>query len=75
MLIHFFLKKIKKLRRFLFYVDQNSRQGFRKRERVYKQSEYVEEKAPTSAPDWTISGYDGPLKNLAAKAVSKYITK
>jgi hypothetical protein len=59
----------------LFYVDKNAKKGIKKRERVYKQQEYVEEGAPLNAPDWTKSDYDGPLKSPAVKAVSKYITK
>jgi hypothetical protein len=62
------------LRRFLYYVDKNTKKGIRKRERVYKHSEYVEETAPSNAPDWTKSGYDGPLKKLIVKAVNKYVT-
>jgi len=73
MLIYFF--KNKKLRRFLFYVDQNAKKGIKKQERVYKHYEYVEEGAPLNALDWTKSGYDDLLKNLAVKAVSKYTTK
>ena len=56
MLIFF---KNKKLRRFLYYVDQNAEKGIEKRERVYKHHEYVEEGAPLSAPDCAKSGYDG----------------
>jgi len=67
-------KKNKKLRKLLFYVDQNSKQGIRKRERKFKYDEYVEEEAPSNAPDWTKSGYNGPLKNLTTKAISKYFT-
>jgi hypothetical protein len=67
-------KKNKKLRKLLFYVDQNTKQGIKKRERVFKYDEYVEEGAPANAPDWTISGYTGPLKNLTNKAISKYFT-
>jgi hypothetical protein len=55
-------------------VDQNSKQGIRKRERKFKYDEYVEEEAPSNAPDWTKSGYNGPLKNLTTKAISKYFT-
>jgi hypothetical protein len=68
-----FLKK--KLRRFLYYVDKNTNKGIKKRERVYKTGEYVEEKAPPNAPDWTKLGYDGRLKDPTVKSVSKYITK
>ncbi|GET62072.1 hypothetical protein GLOIN_2v1485492 [Rhizophagus irregularis DAOM 181602=DAOM 197198] len=63
------------LRRFLYYVDSNTTKGDKKRERVYKPSEYVEETAPNSAPSWTKSGYDGPLKNPVAKAISKLQNK
>ena len=71
MLIHFKTK----LRRFLYYVDSNTTKGDKKRERVYKPSEYVEETAPNSAPSWTKSGYDRPLKNPVAKAISKLQNK
>ncbi|UZO28869.1 uncharacterized protein OCT59_022376 [Rhizophagus irregularis] len=63
------------LRRFLYYVNSNTTKGDKKRERVYKPSEYVEETAPNSAPSWTKSGYDGPLKNPVAKAISKLQNK
>ncbi|GBC49504.2 hypothetical protein GLOIN_2v1485492 [Rhizophagus irregularis DAOM 181602=DAOM 197198] len=63
------------LRRFLYYVDSNTTKGDKKRERVYKPGEYVEETAPNSAPSWTKSGYDGPLKNPVAKAISKLQNK
>ncbi|GET54822.1 hypothetical protein GLOIN_2v1485492 [Rhizophagus irregularis DAOM 181602=DAOM 197198] len=63
------------LRRFLYYVDSNTTKGDKKRERVYKPSEYVEETAPNSAPSWTKSGYNGPLKNPVAKAISKLQNK
>ncbi|GET54637.1 hypothetical protein GLOIN_2v1485492 [Rhizophagus irregularis DAOM 181602=DAOM 197198] len=63
------------LRRFLYYVDSNITKGDKKREQVYKPSEYVEETAPNSAPSWTKSGYDGPLKNPIAKAISKLQNK
>ncbi|GBC12551.2 hypothetical protein GLOIN_2v1485492 [Rhizophagus irregularis DAOM 181602=DAOM 197198] len=63
------------LRRFLYYVDSNTTKGDKKRERVYKPSEYVKETAPNSAPSWTKSGYDGPLKNPVAKAISKLQNK
>ncbi|GBB93524.1 hypothetical protein RclHR1_21880004 [Rhizophagus clarus] len=39
------------LRRFLYYVDKNTKSGIKKRERVYRPSEYVEEAAPSDAPD------------------------
>ncbi|GET62071.1 hypothetical protein GLOIN_2v1483992 [Rhizophagus irregularis DAOM 181602=DAOM 197198] len=55
--------------------DDNTTKGDKKRERVYKPSEYVEETAPNSAPSWTKSGYDGPLKNPVAKAISKLQNK
>ncbi|PKK56710.1 hypothetical protein RhiirC2_799449 [Rhizophagus irregularis] len=63
------------LRRFLYYVDSNTTKGDKKREWMYKPSEYVEETAPNSAPSWTKSGYDGPLKNPVAKAISKLQNK
>jgi hypothetical protein len=66
----FFFKK--KLRRFLYYIDKNTKEGIKRRERVYNNDEYVEEAAPLSAPDWTKLGYDGLLKNAAIEAVSKY---
>jgi hypothetical protein len=72
-LIIYFFKKNKKLRRFLYYVDKNTKSGIKKRERVYRPSEYVEEAAPSDAPEWTKSGYDGPLKKLTTKAINKYI--
>jgi hypothetical protein len=65
------LKKNKKLRRFLYYIDKNTKEGIKKRERVYKPREYVDETAPSDAPGWTRSGYDGPLKNPTSKAVNK----
>lgn len=74
MLIYFF-KKNKKLRRFLYYVDKNTKKGIKKREQVYKPSESVDEIAPSDAPGWAKSGYDGPLKRPVAKVVSKYITQ
>lgn len=61
------------MRQFLYYIDQNTTKGIKKRERVYKPSEYVDETAPSNAPDWTKSGYDGPLKKPTVKAVNKYI--
>ena len=60
------------MRRLLFYIDKNTNQGIKKRERVRKHSEYVEEAAPANAPDWTKSGYDGPLRGLTADAINKY---
>jgi hypothetical protein len=63
------------LRRFLFYLDQNAKKGNEKRARVYDSSQSVDEAVPLDAPDWTKSGYDGPLKSLTIKAVSKYISK
>jgi hypothetical protein len=59
----------------LYYVDQNAKKGIKKRERIYKQGEYVEEEAPPNAPDWIKSGYDGPLKGPTTKAFSKYVDK
>ncbi|GBC29391.2 hypothetical protein GLOIN_2v1485492 [Rhizophagus irregularis DAOM 181602=DAOM 197198] len=58
------------LRRFLYYVDSNTTKGDKKRERMYKPSEYVEETVPNSTPSWTKSGYDGPLKNPVIKAIN-----
>ncbi|UZO27506.1 uncharacterized protein OCT59_019699 [Rhizophagus irregularis] len=63
------------LRRFLYYVDKNTKKGIKKREQVYKPSESVDEIAPSDAPGWAKSGYDGPLKRPVAKVVSKYITQ
>ncbi|UZO17223.1 uncharacterized protein OCT59_008584 [Rhizophagus irregularis] len=63
------------LRRFLYYVDSNTTKGDKKRERMYKPSEYVEETVPNSTPSWTKSGYDGPLKNPVIKAISKLQNK
>ncbi|PKK57929.1 hypothetical protein RhiirC2_720891 [Rhizophagus irregularis] len=63
------------LRRFLFYLDQNTTKGITKRTRVYDSSQSVDEVMPLDAPDWTKSGYDGPLKILTTKAVNKYISK
>ena len=65
----------KKLRRFLFYIDENTKKGIKKRERVHKPSEYVEETTPSNAPDWTKHGYDGPLKSPTTKAIEKYMEK
>ncbi|POG64360.1 hypothetical protein GLOIN_2v1483992 [Rhizophagus irregularis DAOM 181602=DAOM 197198] len=42
---------------------------------VYKPSEYVEETVLNSAPSWMKLGYDGPLKNPVAKAISKLQNK
>jgi hypothetical protein len=56
----------------LYYVDKNTKEGIKKRERVRKHNEYVEEAEPLYAPDWTKLGYNGPLKELAIKAVDKY---
>ena len=64
----------KKLRKLLFYVNQNTKQDIKKRERVFKYDEYVDEEAPSNAPDWTKSVYNGSLKNLATKTISKYFT-
>lgn len=72
MLIHF---KNEKLRRFLFYLDQNTTKGDVKRERVYKSGGHVEETPPMNAPNWTKSGYDGPLKSPVREAISKYTSK
>ena len=58
----------------LFYVDRNTKEGIKKRERVHKNDEYLEEAASLNAPDWTKSGYDSLLKNAIIKAVSKYLT-
>ncbi|CAG8741326.1 12889_t:CDS:2, partial [Rhizophagus irregularis] len=55
------------LRRFLYYVDKNTKKGIKKREQVYKPSESVDEIAPSDAPGWAKSGYDGPLKRPVAK--------
>jgi hypothetical protein len=55
----------------LYYVDRNTKEGIKKRERMRKHNEYVEEAEPLNAPDWTKSGYNGPLKEPTAKAVSK----
>jgi len=62
------------LQRFLFYIDKNTKKGTEKRTRVHDSSRSVDEEVPLNAPDWTKSGYDGPLKNLTVKAVSKYIS-
>jgi hypothetical protein len=56
-------------------LDQNTKKGIKKRERKYKLNENVEEEAPLNTPDWAKLGYNGPLKSLTSKAVSKYITK
>ncbi|CAG8759832.1 16281_t:CDS:2, partial [Rhizophagus irregularis] len=55
--------------------DGNTTKGDKKRERMYKPSEYVEETVPNSTPSWTKSGYDGPLKNPVIKAISKLQNK
>jgi hypothetical protein len=57
----------------LFYIDKNTKEGIKKRKRVYKYNEYVEEAEPLNAPDWTKSGYNGPLKDPTVKAVNKYL--
>jgi hypothetical protein len=59
----------------LVYVDQNTKKGLKKRERIYKHGEYAEEEGPSNAPDWTKSGYDGPLRTLTTKALDKYLDK
>ena len=56
----------------MYYIDKNTKEGIKRRERMYNNDEYVEEAAPLSAPDWTKLGYDGPLKNAAIEAVNKY---
>ena len=71
MLIHLFKKK--KLRRFLFYVDKNTKKGIEKRSRVNENNRNADEKAPPNAPEWTKSGYNGPLKNLATTIINKFI--
>ncbi|GBC10441.1 hypothetical protein RclHR1_09630005 [Rhizophagus clarus] len=63
------------LRQFLYYVDKNTKCCIKKREWVYRPSEYVEEAVPSDAPEWTKSGYNGPLKELTTKAINKYINK
>ncbi|GET00092.1 hypothetical protein GLOIN_2v1762454 [Rhizophagus clarus] len=55
--------------------NSNTTKGNKKREWVYKPSEYVEETVPNSTPSWTKSGYDGPLKNPVVKAISKLQNK
>ena len=71
-LIHFFKKKLWRL---LFYVDKNTKKGIEKRSRVHDSNTYADEEAPLNAPDWTKSGYEGPLKSLTTKVVNKFISK
>ncbi|GBC51794.2 hypothetical protein GLOIN_2v1485492 [Rhizophagus irregularis DAOM 181602=DAOM 197198] len=59
----------------IIVVHKNTKKGIKKREQVYKPSESVDEIAPSDAPGWAKSGYDGPLKRPVAKVVSKYITQ
>ncbi|GES77598.1 hypothetical protein GLOIN_2v1486226 [Rhizophagus clarus] len=56
-------------------VYKNTKCCIKKREWVYRPSEYVEEAVPSDAPEWTKSGYNGPLKELTTKAINKYINK
>ena len=47
------------------------KEGIKKQKQMYKHNEYVEEAELLNTPDWMKSGYNGPLKELTAKAVSK----
>jgi hypothetical protein len=55
----------------IFYQQKPDR---RKRTRVYDTSNFAtgETKAPLNAPRWTKSGYNGSMKAVIKRAVSKY---
>ena len=55
----------------IFYQQKPDR---RKRTRVYDTSNFAtgETKAPLNAPRWTKSGYNGLMKAVIKRAVSKY---
>ena len=55
----------------IFYQQKPDR---RKRTRVYDTSNFAtgETKAPLNAPQWTKSGYNGSMKAVIKRAVSKY---
>jgi len=55
----------------IFYQQKPDR---RKRTRVYDTSNFAtgETKAPLNAPRWTKSGYNGSMKTVIKRAVSKY---
>ena len=63
------------MHRFLFYIDQNTKKGIKKRERINKRCECVEETLPLNAPDWTISGYNGPLKDPTFAVTDEIISR
>lgn len=67
-IIIIFFKKTKKLRNMFFYLDKNAKRGLVKRNQIYDKDNYANETVPPNAPDWTISGYNGPLKNLVKEA-------
>jgi len=55
----------------IFYQQKPDR---RKRTRVYDTTNFAtdETKAPLNAPRWTKSGYNGSMKAVIKRAVSKY---
>jgi len=61
--------------RLLFYVDKNTKKGIEKHSRVHDSNTYADEEAPLNAPDWTKSGYEGPLKSLTTKVYFKMINQ